>query len=397
MMHSALKELVRNANMAELPPLQSVSLRDAQNSPPTDALATSSAKVHNRVQYEENHGPSCDNSPKISPEDEGLSYVPIQSLYALTKLRALRSPDATEVRNGLIDDFISRGAIRLVDAERLFALYRDRLDSFMYGVGCRYQTLHEMRGRSTILTAATLTVAALHDKQADDIYGICSSEFRQLMEKSMFDRHVDRDYLRAMCVASYWLSDMSWMLSGYAIRRAAECNLHKSHTRLITEQTEEAADCARLWYILYICDQHLATLYGRPSIVQEDSAISGWESFLSSPVSNNEDKRLASQVALLSILRSIRDLFGPDKGEAIPRVYLNQIAHFNRKLDQWIGHWSVALAGKPSHHPAHAVRLVLTPQRHTSAHWALSSQRRPTPLSLCQASSILAHFPRTAR
>jgi hypothetical protein len=164
----------------------------------------------------------------------------------------------------------------------------------------------------------------------------------------MFDRRVDRDYLRAMCIASYWLSDMSWMLSGYAIRRAAECNLHNSHSRLLTEQSEEAADCARLWYVLYICDQHLATLYGRPSIVQEDSAISGWESFLESSVSTSEDRRLASQVALLGILKSIRDLFGPDKGEPVPRVYLNQIAHFNRQLDQWIGHWTNNIGGKHS-------------------------------------------------
>ena len=347
-MHAALGELVARADMPELAPLRSTSLRGSQNhspltDPPPPLPATNGNSLHPPP---DDHGPSCDNSPKLSPDDEGLPYVPIHSLYALTKLRALRSPDATETQRGQIDDFISRGAIKLADAERLFLLYRNRLDAFMYRVGCRYQTLQEMRSRSTVLTAATLTVAALHDPKANDIYGICSSEFRHLMEKSMFDRRVDRDYLRAMCIASYWLSDMSWMLSGYAIRRAAECNLHNSHSRVIAEQNEEAVDCARLWYILYICDQHLATLYGRPSIVQEDSSISGWESFLKSPVANDEDKRLASQVSLLGILRSMRDLFGPDKGEPIPRVYLNQIAHFNRQLDQWIGHWSGTLQGK---------------------------------------------------
>lgn len=347
-MHSAIKDLLKKADLPDLPPLQSASLRDSQGSPVAEPVINGNA-VNGRLALprQDNHGPSCDNSPKISPEDEGLPYVPIQSLYALTKLRALRSPDAVEAQRGrTIDDFITRGAITMSDAERLFQLYRDRLDSFMYGVGCRYTTLNDLRSRSTILTAATLTVAALHDPQADAIYGICSSEFRRLMEKSMFERRVDRDYLRAMCIASYWLSDMSWMLSGYAIRRAAECNLHNSHSRVITEQTEEAADCARLWYILYICDQHLATLYGRPSIVQEDSSIQGWESFLESPVANDEDKRLASQVSLLSILSSVRELFGPDKGEPIPKVYLNQITHFNRQFDQWIGHWSGAIHGE---------------------------------------------------
>ncbi|KAG9256553.1 uncharacterized protein F5Z01DRAFT_618106 [Emericellopsis atlantica] len=339
-MHTALKELTKNAGLPDLPPLQSAALRDADGSPGADNVQV--GHIRNGLgAHHDDYGPSCDNSPKISPEDEGLPYVPIHSLYALTKMRALRSPETIEAqRQKTVDDFITRGQLGLDTAQRLFGLYRDRLDPFMYGVGCKYKTLDELRKRSTILTAATLTVAALHDAQSDSIYGTCSTEFRRLMERSMFERRVDRDYLRAMCVASYWLSDMSWMLSGYAIRRAAECNLHGSHSRALAEQTEEAADSARLWYILYICDQHLATLYGRPSIVQEDSSIQGWDSFLDLPVATDEDKRLASQVTLLSIVRSVRELFGPDKGEAIPRVYINQINHFNRQLDQWIGHWS---------------------------------------------------------
>ncbi|KAJ0274840.1 hypothetical protein COL940_009110 [Colletotrichum noveboracense] len=152
-----------------------------------------------------------------------------------------------------------------------------------------------------------------------------------------------------MCVASYWLSDVSWMLSGYAIRRAAECNLHNSYTRAIEEKSEEAADGARLWYILNVCDQHLATLYGRPAIVQEDSSMQQWESFLASPVSNEQDKRLASQVALLGIIGSIRELFGPDKGQPTPRSYVHQITQFNKELDHWLKHWSETLPGMPSY------------------------------------------------
>ena len=162
----------------------------------------------------------------------------------------------------------------------------------------------------------------------------------------MFDRRLDRDYLRAMCVASYWLSDMSWMLSGYAIRRAAESNLHNSYTRAIEEQNEDAADGARLWYILNICDQHLATLYGRPAILQGDPSMQEWQSFLDSPIATYEDKRLTSQVALLCILGSIRELFGPDKGQPIPRAYLHQISQFAKQLDNWIRHWGSAIGGE---------------------------------------------------
>ncbi|KAK2693841.1 hypothetical protein QWA68_008423 [Fusarium oxysporum] len=336
-MHSALRQVMNKLSLPELPPLQSINSRE-EGSPPKDDHANTSH--HLSVSQEEFRGPSCDNSPKATPEDEGLPYVPIHSLYTLTKLSALRSPDNPEAQKGnAINDFIARGALSLADAESLFSLYRDRLDRYMYGIGCRYMTLEELRRKSPILSAATLTVAALHDPKADNIYGICSGEFRRLMEKSMFERRIDRDYLRAMCVASYWLSDLSWMLSGYAIRRAAECNLHNSYNQAIKEQSQEAADCARLWYILYICDQHLATLYGRPSIVQEDSSIQGWEQFLKSPVATEEDKRLTGQVMLVSILRNIRELFGTDKGEPIPRVYLNHILQFRRQLDEWYTRW----------------------------------------------------------
>jgi hypothetical protein len=377
-MHTALRELVKRAGLPELPPLQSASLRgDGDESSPADVAGTASCGATTRTARDrprsDDPGHSRDNSPKMSAADQDLPYVPIQSLYALTKLRALRSPDDVREKhehqpeqrqqqeqrkprgadisgsgNGSssVDDFIARGAVELADAERLFGLFRDRLDAFMYGVGCRYKTLEETRRRSTALTAAVLTVAALHDAQSDGLYGVCRAEFRALMERSMFERRIDRDDLRAMCVAAYWLSDMSWMLSGYAIRRAAEMNLHTSHARVIAEHSQEAADCARVWYILYICDQHLATLYGRPSIVQEDASVQNCEIFLESPASNDEDKRLLSQVALLNITRSVRDLFGPDKGEPIPRVYLNQVAHFNRQLDQWLAHWTTIIKGK---------------------------------------------------
>ena len=359
-MHSALRQVMNKLSLPELPPLQSINSRETEGTPPKDDNHPNTSN-HLNVSQDEFRGPSCDNSPKATPEDEGLPYVPIHSLYTLTKLSALRSPDNPEAQRGnAINDFIARGALSLADAESLFALYRDRLDRYMYGIGCRYMTLEELRRKSPILSAATLTVAALHDPKADNIYGICSGEFRRLMEKSMFERRIDRDYLRAMCIASYWLSDLSWMLSGYAIRRAAECNLHNSYNQAIKEQSQEAADCARLWYILYICDQHLATLYGRPSIVQEDSSIQGWEQFLKSPVANEEDKRLTGQVVLVSILRNIRELFGTDKGEPVPRVYLNHILQFRRQLDQWYTRWMKDLPGELTIPPS---RTILTPTR----------------------------------
>lgn len=235
MMHSSLQTVHKTLNLPALGPLRSSTVPEEPN-------------------HVVDAGPSCDNSPKISPADDNdLPKVPIQSLYHLTKLSALRSPEATEVDQGpsrssdVIDDFISRGAVSLADAERLFQLYMQQLDQFMYGIGGRYKTLFELRRSSRILTVSLLTVAALHDPESHSLYGVCSQEFRGLMAASIFSRRINPDYLRAMCIASYWLSDISWMLSGYAIRRAAELNLTSHYQRAVTEGNEESAGVVRLW------------------------------------------------------------------------------------------------------------------------------------------------------
>lgn len=279
--------------------------------------------------------------------DSGLPHAPMQSLYALTKLKSLRSPGVLDQQQGQdVNDFIGRGTISESEAERLFTRYRDGLDAFIYNIGCRYHSLDETRRKSPILTAAILTVAALHDPQSEDTYTICNSELRRLISLTMFDRRISRDYLRAMCVASYWLSELSWRISGHAIRLASECELHDQHRQAITSQNTDAADGARLWFILRVCDQRLATLYGRPAIVHEDLSVDEVQSFLQSPVSNHQDQRLLGQVALLDIFKSIRELFGSDRDRPIPRAYLHQLAHFNSQLDIWHRHWAESVSGR---------------------------------------------------
>ncbi|KAM0358631.1 hypothetical protein ACHAPZ_000465 [Fusarium culmorum] len=339
-MYSAVKEMRSLMGLPELPPLQVAPLIKRKEATRIQAAD------NNTLQLEDSYGPSCDNSPKLTPEDDRLPHAPIHSLYTLTRMRALRSPGNGNDSSGqVINDFISQGQITLPDAERLFSIYKDRLDGFIYSIGCPYKTLDQLRRKSTILCAATLTIAALHDPAADKVYGVCNSELRRLTEKSMLQRQGDRDYFRALAIASYWLSDLSWTLSGHAIRRAAECNIHNSYSHAIKDQSEEAMDSARIWSILYICDQHLAILYDRPAIIQDDWLTQDWEGILNCPLATDQDERLMSQVELMGVLRNIRRLFGPDKGEEVPRLYLSQIGHYHRQLDQWIAKWTARLPG----------------------------------------------------
>jgi hypothetical protein len=339
-MHAALQDVLGKLSFPSLPPLQSRSNGEYVPSPFEEGGES----------YDPD--PSCDNSPRVSPRDDALPHIPIESLYQITRLRALRSGDAEgetpthSERNPSeqIVDFISQGLISIEDADRLVALYLHRLDHFIYRIGgSRYNDLESLRRGSPILTAVVCTVAALHDPTCNNMYHVCNREFQRLMAASMFNRRIDRDHMLAMCVASYWLHDISWTMSGYAIRRATEVNLSSNFHRVLAENKEEAMECMRLWYTLYICDQHLSILYGRASIIREDTSILGWEQLVRTSVFTESDKRLVSQIALLIIMNNVRKLFGSDTGEPIPRAFGPQLMNYSRQIDQWMGHWTTEL------------------------------------------------------
>ncbi|KAF1955292.1 hypothetical protein CC80DRAFT_415897 [Byssothecium circinans] len=339
--HSALQQALSRLELPALPALRTNTTGPTETSP------------HVEVLDREEAGPSCDNSPRISPRGDAVPHVPIESLYQITRLRALRSDDAGgEDRPPFqitsktpVDDFISNGFVSAEDATRLVTLYLGRIDHFMYNIGGggKYRDLESLRRGCPILTACVCAVAALHDPMSNHLYGVCKREFQRLMAASMFERRINRDQMRAMCIGAYWLHDISWTLSGYAIRRATEVSLSSNFHRVLATGSEEAMECMRIWYILYICDHHLSILYGRPSIVREDGSISGWEQLTKTPVFNESDKRMVSQMALLIIMSNVREIFGPDTGEPVPQAFAPQLANFSRQIDQWMGYWNTQL------------------------------------------------------
>lgn len=360
--HASLQEALAKLSLPALPPLR----------------INSSKRIEEQTEREggEPDDSPYDASPTLSPKDDELPHAPIDSLYQITRLKNLRSDDSPNERktsldqnaSHLVNDFISRGLITIEDADRLVNLFNNRIDHFMYKIGSgTYRDLDSLRRGSSILTAAICTVAALHDPTSNHLYTICGREFRRLMSASMFDRRLDQDCMRAMCIASYWLHDLSWMLSGYAIRRAMEVNLSSSYQRVLENNDEEAMNSVRIWYVLYICDRHLSILYGRPSIVRDDLSVSGWEDVLKSSMCTESDKRLISQMALLVIMGNARELFGPDTGEPIATAFASHLNKFSRQIDQWAGYWSTELLSKTQFPLPIPSNIILThPELHES-------------------------------
>jgi hypothetical protein len=345
--HSALEQTLRALSLPSLPSLH------------TSVPEIGSGQEQQEIHIAQTVESAARDPDELRPVDETLAHIPIESLYELTRLRSLRG-ETVEERPADHDDFISRSLVSVDEAEKLFQFYQTQLDPYIYGLASKYKTLESLRRSSSLLTACICTVAASHQAgNSGDVYEICNQEFRRLVSMSMFERRISLDYLRALVIGSYWLSDVSWTLAGLAVRRASDINLHKFYYRIMDSANgfaetpkswdpadpEASIDPVRLWYLLYICDQHLSILYTRAPMIREDDTIRGWRDYLESPHASQSDVRISSQVALMMLLSQIRECFGVDATKAVPRAIIPHINTFSHHLDKWLAHWSSKLSG----------------------------------------------------
>jgi len=312
------------------------------------------APLHNgsSFRHDQNEGDSDPKNPDAEmdedsdhPSAESLAPAPIDSLYEVTKLKSLRTIDSTKndingrsTRSVHQPDFILRGVISLDDAERLANLYMSRLDHYFYGHLERYTDLSSVRESSTILAAGICTVAALHDPAGSDLYDKCLHEFRTLVSSSMFTPHLGLEDIRALCVGSYWLCDISWMLSGYGIRKAITLQLHNTHIKQPYINPDDFLR-SQLWLLLYLCDQQISILYGLPPMVTDKESVI-WEQHVASSFATDADLRCVSHIDLLLILSRIRELYGSDMTKPILAPFTSQLRYFNVQIDKWGATWS---------------------------------------------------------
>lgn len=173
----------------------------------------------------------------------------------------------------------------------------------------------------------------------------------------MFSRYHNIDDVRGLCIAAFWLSDVSWKLSGHAIRIATELNIHQSFTKAL-EGDKEHFLRARLWYMLYVCDHHFSIAYGRPPMIAESTQIREHELFLASPFASPIDARILSQVALMQILTRVYERFAhrrlPDpqqirygtsavsqdsSADMLNEQDFVDLRNFNLEIEQWRMRW----------------------------------------------------------
>jgi hypothetical protein len=240
-------------------------------------------------------------------------------------------------------------------AESLLERYFSRLDHYLYGIAVGQDDIEKLRFQSPVLFAAICTVSAIHDTHDSQLYETCNRELRQLVSRSMFEKR-DANYIRALCVSSFWLPDASRILSSDAIRRAADIRLHRidESPAALDNQTGIAGaplkmtDRLRLWYLLFICDQHLSILHNRDALLRGDKAVTAdWESYIHHPETTQDDIRILSQVSLLLIMSEIRDTLGSEYDSQMPQVLFGQITNYSRQLDRWFSKFSALFQPNP--------------------------------------------------
>jgi hypothetical protein len=286
-----------------------------------------------------------------SVDDSGLVTAPMRSLYDLTHIRNLRS-SARWVLNSssksLDDDFIAQGVVGIAEAEDLFKRYHQHIRLYLWGgVLCPFDTLDAVRRSSTLLAAAVLTIAALHTPGRDEALEKCYTTFVSLSYSACLSRPQNLNDIRALALAAFYLSNLSWKLSGIAVRNAVEMNMHQSFPKLMRGH-EDHRDNVRLWYVLYVCEHQFSIAYGRPPIIHQDPAIKNIERFLASPLTQPGDIRLGAQVTLFEILTEAYTTYGSDPASPLTEPDFDRLAAFNASLNQWRQTWQSRSHDSPS-------------------------------------------------
>lgn len=226
--------------------------------------------------------------------------------------------------------------------------YKTSLTRYLYNTTiAEDRTLDSVRESSTLFFTAIMSVTSLHIPGKEKIHLQCTKALRDLIASSMFDRFHTLEDIRALCIAAFWLPDLSWKLSGHCVRMATELNLHQSFfkafysQRQTAQEREQSFEKARLWYLLYVLDHHFSIAYGRPPVTAELQAIKETDIFLRAPECTLSDRRVLSQVTLFAILSRAYNVFGLEAERLLEGDEMTLVTHarFLEDLERWRQHF----------------------------------------------------------
>ncbi|CAH0037695.1 unnamed protein product [Clonostachys rhizophaga] len=337
--------------------------RSTPNTSPNQSLPTPNVTAMTRENSPDNMNDG--ESDAEARDDQVIVGAPMASLFKVTRLRNIRS-DPGSHRHGPVTsdrgqpmDFIDEDRACLADAEKLFTTFKGTLNAYLWGgVVLAHDTLASARQSSPLLVAAILAVTALHTQDEGQSFDRYYPILLEIAGQSLFQRYHNLDDIRGLCIGAFWLSDVSWKLSGLAVRIATELNIHQSCAKALRGDATHF-EKARLWYVLYVCDHHFSIAYGRPPVINEDMTITNHQAFLDLPGATKSDIRLHSQVGIFMILSRVDCSFGPDRSRLVANDEFESIRRYGADIDQWRRKWEQRLDPNPDigDYPAKGVTL----------------------------------------
>jgi hypothetical protein len=145
----------------------------------------------------------------VMDPESGPAAIPASCVSTIPHIR---TPSLLPTGDRSHLDLITRGVVSLENAESFFSVYSQRLDHFVYRILIDHDSLSSVRASSPLLTAAVCAVGALHNSSTE--FDACYEEFINLSAAQVFSKKNTADDVRALCIAAFWLSDVSWTLVG---------------------------------------------------------------------------------------------------------------------------------------------------------------------------------------
>ena len=184
----------------------------------------------NRAPLLDSNAEAASNPPSFQRNQENLGWVPGSSHMTMTNSTseiglnfscslggfpgaALSGQPATDTGHSANTrpDIVTRGIISEATASELYQFYYYNLDHYVYNLLDGSATLSEIRSRSSLLTSAICTVAALC--KAASCYEVCLQAFKDEVSMEHFSLLHTFDDVRALCIGSLWLTDVAAAMS----------------------------------------------------------------------------------------------------------------------------------------------------------------------------------------
>ncbi|KAK4937648.1 hypothetical protein LTR10_021794 [Elasticomyces elasticus] len=354
----AVEDILARLKMPALDSYNAQIPTQAQSQPQINALLQPTAPIQQSSNLlapphiESTAQTTRENSREPNAEENAaeMAPAPMGSLFEVTQLNTLRSrlksgdPARRNSKKNMENDLISMGVISADEAEEMLRLFKTTLSRYLFDATIHESaTVQSIRESSTLFLTAIITVTSLHIPGREKIYASSHKHLRDLIAASFFDRFHTLEDIHALCIAAFWLPDLSWKLSGHCVRMATELNLHQAFYKALYSQKQSeterghAFERARLWYLLYVLDHHFSIAYGRPPVTAELQAIKEYDIFLNAPECTPSDRRVLSQVGLFIILSKAYNHFGLEAERLMDGDDVTLLTHqrFIEDLDRW--------------------------------------------------------------